>query len=96
MGLAVLPARLKDEMATLTEAILNGKDIRSIESIEKHADWADEIKVKYDDINADNIDKILKDEIGVVFSKVLEDAGVFKRDKQGQDAFIKFINTVNS
>ena len=55
-----------------------------------------EIKAKYNDINADNIDKILKDEIGIVFSKVLEDAGVFKRDKQGQDAFIKFINTVNS
>ena len=96
MGLAVLPSRLKDEMATLTDAILNGKDIRLIESIEKHADWADEIKEKYNDINADNIDKILKDEIGIVFSKVLEDAGVFKRDKQGQDAFIKFINTVNS
>lgn len=96
MGLAVLPSRLKDEMATLTDAILNDKDIRLIESIEKHADWADEIKAKYNDINADNIDKILKDEIGIVFSKVLEDAGVFKRDKQGQDAFIKFINTVNS
>ena len=95
MGLAVLPARLKDEMAALTDAMLNGNDIRSIESIEKHADWADEIKAKYDDINAENIDKILKDEIGIVFSKVLEDAGVFKRDKQGQDAFIKFIDSVN-
>lgn len=95
MGLAVLPARLKDEMATLSDAMLNGNDIRSIESIEKHADWADEIKAKYNDINAENIDKILKDEIGIVFSKVLEDAGVFKRDKQGQDAFIKFIDSVN-
>ena len=95
MGLAVLPARLKDEMAALTDAMLNGNDIRSIESIEKHADWADEIKAKYNDINAENIDKILKDEIGIVFSKVLEDAGVFKRDKQGQDAFIKFIDSVN-
>lgn len=95
MGLAVLPARLKTEMATLTDAMLTGKDIRSIESIEKHADWADEIKAKYNDINADNIDKILKDEIGIVFSKVLEDAGVFKRDEKGQAAFEKFINFVN-
>ncbi len=95
MGLAVLPARLKDEMATLQDAMLKGLDIRSIESIEKHADWADEIKSKYSDINADNIDKIIKDEIGIVFSKVLEDAGVFKRDRQGQDAFIKFIDFVN-
>lgn len=95
MGLAVLPARLKTEMATLTDAMLTGKDVRSIESIEKHADWADEIKAKYSDINADNIDKILKDEIGIVFSKVLEDAGVFKRDQKGQAAFDKFIEYVN-
>ena len=95
MGLAVLPARLKTEMAQLQEAMLNGADIRSIESIEKHADWADEIKAKYADINADNIDKIIKDEIGIVFSKVLEDAGVFKRDQKGQDAFVKFIEHVN-
>ncbi len=95
MGLAVLPARLKTEMADLAEAILNNSDIRAIESLEKHADWADEIKAKYNDINADNIDKILKDEIGIVFSKVLEDAGVFKRNKQGADAFIKFIDSVN-
>ncbi len=95
MGLAVLPARLKEEMATLSDAMLNGTDIRSIESIEKHADWADEIKAKYNDINAENIDKILKDEIGIVFSKVLEDAGVFKRDTQGQNAFVKFIDSIN-
>lgn len=95
MGLAVLPARLKEEMATLTDAMLSGKNIRAIESIEKHADWADEIVAKYDNITADNIDKILKDEIGIVFSKVLEDAGVFKRDEKGQAAFVKFIEYVN-
>lgn len=95
MGLAVLPARLKTEMSGLQEAMLNGDDIRAIESIEKHADWADEIKAKYSDINADNIDKIIKDEIGIVFSKVLEDAGVFKRDEKGQAAFVKFIECVN-
>lgn len=95
MGLAVLPARLKTEMSELQEAMLAGKDIRAIESIEKHADWADEIKAKYSDINADNIDKIIKDEIGIVFSKVLEDAGVFKRDEKGQAAFVKFIEHVN-
>ena len=55
----------------------------------------DEIKAKYSNINADNIDKIIKDEIGIVFSKVLEDAGVFKRDEKGQAAFIKFIEYVN-
>jgi len=95
MGLAVLPARLKDEMAELQKAMLTGEDIRANETIEKHADWADEIKAKYTDINADNIDKIIKDEIGIVFSKVLEHAGVFKRDDKGQEAFMKFIDFVN-
>ncbi len=95
MGLAVLPARLKDEMATLSKAMLENLDIRAIESIEKHADWADEIKAKYADINENNIDQILKDEIAIVFGHVLEDAGVYKRDEKGQAAFMKFINYVN-
>ena len=60
-----------------------------------YLNWIDEIKAKYADINADNIEKIIKDEIGIVFSKVLEDAGVFKRDEKGQAAFVKFIEYVN-
>lgn len=78
MGLAVLPARLKTEMALLKTAMLENKDLRNDEVLEKHADWADEIKIKYSDINENNIDKIIEDEIGLVFSKVLEHAGVFK------------------
>ncbi len=95
MGLAVLPPRLKTEMAVLSKAILSGEDIYANEQIASHADWAEEIKAKYDDINEDNIDQILKDEIAIVFGHVLEDAGVFKRDEQGQNAFMKFINFVN-
>jgi len=90
MGLAVLPARLKDEMASLKAAMLCGKDIRSDEALSKHADWADEIKNKYSDINKENIDKIIEDEIGLVFSKVLEHAGVFKTE----DDFLKFVKAV--
>ncbi|CVI73433.1 Galactose-1-phosphate uridylyltransferase [Clostridiales bacterium CHKCI001] len=94
MGLAVLPARLKDEMKELGEYILAGKDIRSNETLKKHADWVDEFLPQYKTINADTIDGILKDEIGKVFAKVLEHAGVYKRDEAGQDAFMRFINQV--
>ncbi len=94
MGLAVLPARLKSEIAGLKEAILQNRDVKNDEVLSKHADWVDEIKLKYTDINNDNIEKILKDEIGLVFSAVLEHAGVFKRDEKGVNAFVKFANSV--
>ena len=94
MGLAVLPSRLKEEMEILSDYIVNGKDIRSNEKIEKHADWVDEFRPKYDVINADNVDAIIKEEIGIVFKKVLEDAGVFKRDAEGQAAFDRFTATL--
>ena len=90
MGLAVLPARLKDEMSQLKDAMLGDKDIRNDEVLSKHADWAEEIKNKYSDINQSNIDKIIEDEIGLVFSKVLEHAGVFKKT----DDFLKFTEAV--
>lgn len=90
MGLAVLPARLKTEMALLKTAMLESRDLKSDEVLEKHADWADEIKAKYSDINKDNIDKIIEDEIGIVFSKVLSHAGVFKNTND----FLGFIEEV--
>ena len=94
MGLAVLPSRLKEEMEILSDYIVDGKDIRSNEKIEKHADWVDEFRPKYPVINAGNVDAVLKEEIGIVFKKVLEDAGVFKRDAKGQAAFDRFTGTL--
>ena len=91
MGLAVLPARLKGEMAHLKEAILAGKDLRADEELAKHADWVDEFRPKYDAITAENIDGIVEKEIGLVFMQVLEDAGVYKRTEEGQKAFDRFI-----
>ncbi|MDF2907856.1 MAG: UTP-hexose-phosphate uridylyltransferase [Herbinix sp.] len=93
MGLAILPARLKEEMSLMKEFILMGKDIRSNEQIEKHADWVDEFLLNYSNITDENIDGILKDEIGTVFCKVLEQAGVFKRTIEGQKALDRFMNT---
>ncbi len=94
MGLAVLPARLKDEMAQLKAAILSGADIRKDEVLEKHADWVEEFVPKYAEINADNIDKIIEDEIGLVFMQVLEDAGVYKRTEEGKAAFRRFVESI--
>ena len=94
MGLAVLPARLKDEMALLQKAMLENRDLRADEVLEKHADWADEIKAKYSDINEENIENIIKTEIGIVFAKVLEHAGVYKRTEDGIAAFKRFAEAV--
>ncbi len=94
MGLAVLPARLKSEMEKLGKYIVEGKDIRSDEELEKHADWVEEFSTKYDDINADNVDEILETEIGIVFKKVLEHAGVYKNTQEGEVAFMRFIDAL--
>ena len=91
MGLAVLPARLKKEMSILADAIVAGKDIRTIKEIEKHADWVEQWRENYE-ITAENINQILKDEIANVFVQVLECAGVYKRTEEGQDAFKRFIS----
>ncbi len=90
MGLAVLPARLKKEMELLEDAILCGRDLRDQEQLRKHADWADSWTGKYE-LNRDNIHGIVQDEIGRVFIRVLECAGVYKRTEEGQAAFDRFI-----
>lgn len=95
MGLAVLPARLKDEMEELKAAILDKKDINSIESIAKHGAWVDSFMGKYGMVDETNVDEILQNEIGEVFKKILECAGVYKRTEEGMAAFEKFILSVN-
>ncbi len=93
MGLAVLPARLKTELAILADSMVKGEDLYANELTASHAEWAEEIKAKYD-ITKDNIDDILKAEVGKVFATVLEHAGVYKRDNEGKAAFIRFCETV--
>ena len=93
MGLAVLPARLKNELAVLGEAIVKGEDLKANPITASHADWVDEFKDNYT-ITADNVDDILKAEVGKVFAKVLEHAGVYKRNAAGKAAFLKFCDSV--
>lgn len=96
MGLAVLPARLKTELKNLECYLINKNNIEQIdeEELVKHKEWCREIVSKYDNIDNNNVKEILQKEVGIKFSKVLEHAGVFKRDKRGQDAFDKFIRKV--
>ncbi len=94
MGLAVLPSRLKDEMALLEEYILSGKDITSNETLKKHATWVKEFLPKYNTIHKENIEEILQQEIGKVFVKVLEDAGVYKCTAEGREGFRRFIKAL--
>lgn len=91
MGLAVLPARLKDEMEALAEAIVTGQDYAQDETLGKHAEWAAEFLPRYPQVGRDNIMQILEKEIGIVFMQVLEDAGVYKRTPEGLAGFERFL-----
>ncbi|MCD7828240.1 MAG: UDP-glucose--hexose-1-phosphate uridylyltransferase [Clostridiales bacterium] len=94
MGLAVLPARLKGEMEELEKAILSGEDISEKENIKKHAEWAEEIKAKYGNIDKYNIDGIVKKEIGLVYAEILRQCGVYGRDEKGRKSLLKFIESI--
>ena len=93
MGLAVLPARLKNELKELETLILSGGDIEASEACAKHAPWVEELKSRYT-FTPENTETILRQEVGVVFMKVLEHAGVFKRDDAGRAAFLRFAESV--
>ena len=94
MGLAVLPSRLKEELELLENYILEGKDVASDERIEKHAAWVAGFLPKYERIDRENITEILQREVGIVFTHVLEDAGVYKCTEEGRKAIMRFIETL--
>lgn len=94
MGLAVLPARLKGEMELLAEYILEGRDPGENEILEKHSAWVKEFLPKYPSVTEENVMEILQEEIGRVFVKVLEDAGVYKCTPEGREAFMRFIENL--
>ena len=98
MGLAVLPGRLKEEMKILKTLMVEKNAvslIRENEKVEKHADWCEEILKKYESITAENVENIIKVEIGIAFSKVLENAGVYKQDEEGKAGYRRFIEFLN-
>lgn len=94
MGLAILPARLKTELASVAEGILSGKDLNEDPATASHAKWAEEVKAGHPELDETNCMDILRHEVGVVFAQVLEDAGVFKRDEKGHEAFVRFMESL--
>ncbi len=94
MGLAVLPARLKNELEVLADAIVAGKDLHADKATSLHADWVDGFIGSYGEINSDNVTDILHAEVGKVFATVLEHAGVFKRTPDGEAAFMRFVESI--
>ncbi|OQR56127.1 UDP-glucose--hexose-1-phosphate uridylyltransferase [Bacillus sp. CDB3] len=92
MGLAVLPARLKTELQEVKKFLLDiPSDIQSY-----HIRWAEQLKTKYGNrIDEQNVQGIVREEVGWKFVQALEDAGVFKRDEEGVSAFKRFIQTLN-
>ena len=90
MGLAVLPSRLKDELELMADCLVNGEDVRENEKLMKHADWMEELRQKYV-FTGENVMGILKEEVGRIFVRVLEDAGVYKCTQEGRAAFDRFI-----
>ncbi|MBR0160778.1 MAG: UDP-glucose--hexose-1-phosphate uridylyltransferase [Oscillospiraceae bacterium] len=95
MGLAVLPARLLTELDAVKEAMLKGLDLRADEQTASHADWAEEILSRRS-VTEENAEAALQEEVGAVFARVLEDAGVFKRNETGRAAFLRFISSVDA
>ena len=83
-----------EELEILAEYLVEKKDIRSNEKIEKHAEWAEVFLPKYPKITEENVMDILKEEVGITFVHVLEDAGVYKCTPEGREAFMRFINTL--
>ena len=96
MGLAVLPGRLKKEMADLREALLKGENLRESEELSKHADWADAFMPRHPEFGAENAEAIIQYEIGQVFARVLECAGVYKCTESGRAALKRFLTEVQN
>lgn len=94
MGLAVLPARLKEELAAVADGLVRGGDLRADPRTAPHADWAEGFRDKYGAMTAEQAGEIVRQETGLVFARVLEHAGVYRRDGAGQEAFLRFVRQV--
>lgn len=93
MGLAILPARLKDELKLLSDCLLKKAKIEEYPELDKHHSWYQQLLAQHE-FTETNIDEILKEAVAIKFVNVLEDAGVFKMDDYGIDALTSFVETV--
>lgn len=93
MGLAVLPSRLKNELQAVGEAMVAHADLRKNEMTAHHADWAESI-CKAQAVTKENVQQVLRQEVANVFADILAQAGVFKRNDTGKNAFLRFVKSV--
>ncbi len=113
MGMAILPARLRDELTSITNVIEKAineitDDIEATNSICEELDKDDKLHVHEDWIrelltrdmaelrrkaSADTsaVSAYIRQETGIVFSHVLENAGVYKQTPEGLEGFMRFI-----
>ena len=94
MGLAILPSRLVEDMDAVAKALISDLDMNENPKTEAHKEWAEIVKNNHPEINENNVNEILKQEIGKTFVTVLEHAGVYKRNQSGMDAFDRFMNQI--
>lgn len=90
MGLAILPPRLKAELAEVEKFLLG----QASQVAAYHQTWAESLKTAHPDVTEEEVGQVVRESVGQIFARVLEDAGVYKRTDEGQAAFMKFIEYV--
>lgn len=96
MGLAILPARLKTELKKVEYYLLNQdkeEELFADEALSAHGDWYKELKNQGP--TEENVEQIIRDSVGTIFSEILENAGVYKRTEDGEKAFLRFVEACN-
>lgn len=88
MGLAILPARLKDELGDVEAFLLGEVDINQV--AEGHRPWAEMLAHEHT-VTPDNVHQIVQQAVGQVFAEVLTHAGVYKYDASGHEGLKRFI-----
>ncbi|WP_342991755.1 UDP-glucose--hexose-1-phosphate uridylyltransferase [Streptococcus australis] len=91
MGLAILPPRLKKELKQVQDYLLEQESTVA----NYHLDWAADLKATHPSITEEaEAEAIVRESVGQIFARVLEDAGVYKRTAEGQAAFRRFVATL--
>ena len=88
--MAILPSRLKNELKEVEEFLLG--QIKEVAPY--HQVWAEQLKASHSNITAESAQSIVRASVGQIFKRVLEDAGVYKYTKEGQIAFMRFIESI--
>lgn len=90
MGLAILPPRLKAELAEVKKYLLGQASQVAV----YHQPWADRLKAEHPVVTEVTAEEVIRASVGQIFARVLEDAGVYKRTPEGQAAFMRFVEFV--